>query len=309
MISFPKEADIINAISRLSNDNLLKLEDHEILQELEKFQSLALILIKIHKGSIIYRVRIADQDPFQIFTHQRELYYRTDVENINTYGRANIKNNVMFYGSIDNTNPQLAEITAYMESSSILHNQDTSKINEDLIHASQWIVEEDFEVVGIINHSKFHDHNPAAKDLSGRYLDFTKKYPEAEKALNLMIDFLAMQFAREVKKGEEWKYKVSSIFTQYLINKGFNGVLYPSVKAGGTTFNIAIHPSVADKFLRVGPIVYSEAYIKDKDILMGYNLLGKVVPAGEIKWSDVKSEHGLKNIDIKLFYKKHGFQR
>jgi hypothetical protein len=57
---------------------------------------------------------------------------------------------------------------------------------------------------------------------------------------------LADEFAKENLRGD-YDYMISAIFTQIAVNKGYDGIFYPSVRVGGKGFNIAITPQATKK--------------------------------------------------------------
>ena len=313
MLELPNKNLIIETetIERLNDENLLKLSDEEVMKELLNFKNLALIVTKIRKGDYIYRVRIQDQEehPEKRYKNKCHFNYRTDVDKIMEYGRGNLPRNSMFYGSVYATGSIeniKVHMTAYMEVSSILHNyQDTSRKHE-FFYTSKWQVKEDFEVVAIINHEKFQKNNEPAKYLASKYNEFAKELKEDASNLNLMINYIAEQYAREVKKDENWKYKISANYTQYLLSKGITGVLYPSVKTEGESFNIVMPPDKADELLNLTGVALSESHTIGKKSLIGHCLFGRIDNIGNVIWRDVAPKEKLENTHVKRFYKEHG---
>ena len=311
MLELPDKNVILETIERLNDESLFKLSDEEVLTELSNFKNLALIATKIKKGDYIYRVRIQDQEPDieKRYKNKCHFNYRSDVDKIKEYGRANLANNSMFYGSVYGATGILnkkAQLTAYMEVSSLLHNYEDTNIKHEFFYTSEWEAKEDFEIVAIVNHEKFHKNNESAKYLSSKYNELAMELKEDAAKLNLMIDYIAAQYAREVKKDENWKYKVSANYTQYLLSKGLTGVLYPSVKAEGESFNIAMCPERADEFLNLTGVALCESHIIGKDSLIGYCLFGRIDNSGNVMWKEVESKAKLETSSVKKFYKQHG---
>jgi hypothetical protein len=59
-------------------------------------------------------------------------------------------------------------------------------------------------------------------------------------------DYLAEEFSKE-DTDEDYQYLISALFTEMCVRRGYDGVFYPSVRSGGTGFNIAITPQATHK--------------------------------------------------------------
>src|SRR6185437_12031584 len=290
MLELPHKNLILETIEKLNDESLFKLSDEEVMKELLNFKNLAFIVTKIRKGDYIYRVRIQDQDeehPEKRYKNKCHFNYRTNVDEIKEYGRGNLPYNSMFYDSVYATGSiesKKVHMTAYMEVSSILHNYEDTNRKHEFFYTSEWQVKEDFEVVAIINHEKYQKNNESAKYLASKYNEFAKEFKEDATNLNLMIDYIAGQYAREVKKDENWKYKISANYTQYLLSKGLAGVLYPSVKAEGESFNIVMPPERADELLNLTGVALSESHTIGKESIIGHCLFGRIDNYGNVIW-------------------------
>lgn len=67
----------------------------------------------------------------------------------------------------------------------------------------------------------------------------------ADKSLKIQT-FLAEEFAKKEIRGD-FDYMISAIFTEFAIEQGYDGVIYPSVRVDGKGFNIAITPESSQK--------------------------------------------------------------
>ena len=69
-----------------------------------------------------------------------------------------------------------------------------------------------------------------------------------------LIEYMANEIGKDFKTNVEY-YKIAN-FVNYVLNvnektKNADGVIYPSVPAGGAGFNVAIRPSVVDKKIKI----------------------------------------------------------
>lgn len=53
----------------------------------------------------------------------------------------------------------------------------------------------------------------------------------------------------KAETNHDYDYLLSATFAETVVDKGLDGVLYPSVIVGGQGFNVAINPEVADSNL------------------------------------------------------------
>jgi hypothetical protein len=61
------------------------------------------------------------------------------------------------------------------------------------------------------------------------------------------LKFLAKEFSKEVKDGDNHEYYISALFSSLVSNTGVDGVLYPSVRAAGIGLCVSLHTRAADK--------------------------------------------------------------
>ncbi len=74
------------------------------------------------------------------------------------------------------------------------------------------------------------------------YASFISQYPDSEDYAKFS-EFMASEFSKPVDDSQKYNYKISSVQTKVLESKGIKSVIFPSVKAYGEEFNIAIHPN------------------------------------------------------------------
>ena len=81
-------------IDEINNADLNSVTFNKLVSKLKSFQFIPFPTAKLNVGYHIERARI--NKPYEIFTSEKELSYRTDYENIKSYGRANIPHDSLF---------------------------------------------------------------------------------------------------------------------------------------------------------------------------------------------------------------------
>ena len=111
----------------------------------------------------------------------------------------------------------------------------------------RWYVEEDINLIAIVHEDRYFEKSNYTRELVSAYANFIKSAPQEiiERSLKLQT-FLAEEFSKEEIK-EDYDYMISAIFSDLVTNRGFDGILYPSVRVGGQGFNIAITPEATSK--------------------------------------------------------------
>lgn len=91
--------------------------------------------------------------------------------------------------------------------------------------------------------------------------------------INLIYNFLKEEFTKKVQDGDENLYKLSiSIFEHLTDTEMVDGLLYPSIAANMTGFNLALKSEIADSHLKI-----SKAYIVRVDELKEKELIFTLV--------------------------------
>ena len=167
------------------------------------------------------------------------------------YQRASTPNNTMFYGAVvpEKTSDKEitnARITGAFEVAELIRNREL-KNGESDITFGKWLVQDQISLATIFDPTldyKIDYINEVKED----YLKNINSAPKEIKEKSLRyLKYLASEFSKPVKKGENHEYLISAILTEILVNSGFDGVLYPSVQTAGVGLCVAIHPRLMDK--------------------------------------------------------------
>ena len=196
--------------------------------------NLPIIQIKIDKGRAVYRCR-KHTLPFNLFTNESEISYRTDIEKIQSYGRCNTVNSSKFYGSMVSSEIKDGFVTSIFETSALM-NED--KDGHEIYTIGMWKAKEDFYIPVIPSFGKNSKENLLTKELNSWYDNIPSEY----------IDFykkIGNEFSKKVDWDNNDLYGISAITSEILLKKS-DGIAYTSVKANQKSFNVAFNPETFD---------------------------------------------------------------
>jgi len=220
------------------------------------------VINTLHAMKVITRARSGSG-----YTNKSDLSYKPQEYNKECQ-RASTPNNTMFYGTIVEEGRPIEEtrLIAASECSALLRGGiDTSGIEK--ITFGRWQVIKDIDLVSIVHKDIFSDveNNALLKELHRGYEEFIKKSPDIEENNNLIARFFAEEYSKE-NITNDYDYFLSAVFSEFVaFDLGYDGVMYPSVQAGGQIgFNVAIKPEAVDNKMRLDIIGESTLY-KNKD--------------------------------------------
>lgn len=236
-------------------DRLDKIE-YDDIKELIKtsIRHIPICLAKLHKGAAIDRVRLNRDTVF--FTSQDELSYISDPAVIREYmkefGRANKPHQPLFYGALESTKIKENRLTAYVETSSLIEDNEAVLLEGELFTLSRWRTIDELEIPEVVFSDEAIKNNPDTAVAFQKHFDWLREEPMREIALR-QLKLFSEEFAR--KKNSHHDYKISTAYADILMNEGGHpGVLYPSVKSGYQGQNIVLKPSVVDAFLQLANV-------------------------------------------------------
>ena len=192
------------------------------------------------------------------------------VKKLNSYGRANLKNQSVLYASfilptlIKETNPDVGDLVTI--SKWRLKNEDTPLI-----------------VSPIIDYAKCNDYQLR--------IEFEKALLQEPKEWQVMIFqhycLTAKHFGKYIEKGKDINYIFSAHFADKIFHEIYDGkieaIIYPSVQDAGTTSNIAIKPYVFNEKYNIDEICESVVFSNN-----GYSLFLKAIKSTHKVDSDGK---------------------
>jgi hypothetical protein len=148
--------------------------------------------------------------------------------------RCNIENKPVFYGTLElrKKNDKIVDPI------SVCSNELQIEENE-IVTIGTWKVKKSFEYCLIF---------PKSKEIEF-IEEFKKQYKNNKLTTMVLNDYLREEMGKEVKKGEEYEYKITAAFSNIVFDKGQNikAIAYPSTKLGeGIGYNIAIKKETID---------------------------------------------------------------
>ncbi len=251
-------AAIEQAINILKGLDLTKYPYNEVRKQISNIGVVGQLRVTFHPGKSIYRARPNSID--EHFYSKCQLTYKPQHFN-ETYQRASTPNMTMFYGSVlpeELESEELNESRVVPSYEAVPWLRDKSTKGHRKITYSRWFVTQEINLIAIVQHDKYYDNSSYTRRLMKDFKRFLNENADKKDETIAFTTFLANEFAKEVKIDHE--YLISAAFAQSMVEKGYDGVLYPSVKLDGTGFNVALTPQAADSKLQLGLVVECSAY-------------------------------------------------
>lgn len=212
-----------------------------------KDQTLPLIGFNLEIGTSIIRQRINKAGRY--FKTVSSLSYSPKSEN---YGRANIPGHPMFYGctfAMD-TNAPFPRIIALMETSNFAIDETTSGVERST--CGKWEV---IRPLKLLAFPFFENYVNPIQDI----LTIQKKWNEKIKDAKIskdaydIVEYMSSEISKKSVQAEDY-FKIAN-FVYYLLyikndTKHLDGIIYPSIKAEGEGYNIALKPRSVDTKLK-----------------------------------------------------------
>ncbi|MDP4208723.1 MAG: hypothetical protein Q8928_07925 [Bacteroidota bacterium] len=234
-------------IQLLKNTDLQHVSRDKIIYTLHKNGiRLPILTSIIKKGEIIERGRISHEG--RMFSSECEISYRTDIEKIDKYGRANRPFQSMFYGSSPTRDIKHPTIVLFSELVEQFRNISKSNF-ETTMTVGRWIVIDDFEVADIC----FSENYFTVDELKNRFELWVQKIQDTElneENYQNLLSFFSNEFAK-ANINNHHDYKISSIYTDYVLNEKLNGICYPSVRTDYQGRNFALLPSAVEEYMEL----------------------------------------------------------
>ncbi len=241
---------IDNLIDSLKKLDLSSYPEKEIRYLLQQIGKIPAIELTFHKGKEIMRARPNENENIR-YRRKSDFSYKPQEKN-DKYQRASTPYRTMFYASClsENLNDEniSMRITPTLES---IHKElyDNNSSFYKKISYGRWIVIEDLKLFPIIHNSNFCNKTSYLKGMKDYYnntnIEFNCPQDLIEKS-NKILSYLADEFAKEEIR-EDYDYMISAIFSESVTENCFDGIFYPSIRADGKGFNIAITPKATEK--------------------------------------------------------------
>lgn len=248
----PSISEIKFLIAEYENANLENISFDKLTVSLKRLNYIPFLTAVLYKDSYIERARI--NRPGEIFYCEKDISFRTDYENIKTYGRANSIHQSLFYGSIESDIIRHPRMINLIETSQIF--RDLDKVNVDkadfIMTVGKWRIKHEIEVVEIVfNENSIQNSKDVKKSYDTHIDKLAKDYPENIEQFKLILEFFSNQFAKkEIERDTD--YMLSVAYANFAINyKNFHGLKYPSVKSDYQGHNVVLTPIAVEEFLEL----------------------------------------------------------
>ena len=189
----------------------------------------------IKKGTLLHRATINDENTSDVENISR-LSYRTDLENIKNFGRANEPNQSIFYCAD-------RDFIAIKEVSNLNRNYCGQMYEYEIITSSIWRVIEDISVVSIFGNSNARILNELTKTIGCTIEEsYRTHFGENADEYIMLLNYLSGEYIANVGDDLD-KYKISCAFANTMYSRpDVDGVSYPSVQSCGFGINSALVP-------------------------------------------------------------------
>jgi hypothetical protein len=255
-------------LKTLSDLDLTKYPNDLVKDAIKGFRAYPLNVTECHIGNVIYRIRPNTEN--KSFVNSSDLSYKPQEYN-KTYQRASSPQATMFYGSIipqENLNSEvdMARVIAATEASNLIRNKE-SPDGVEIVSFGKWRVIDTISLGTVIYSEVDRNVTPYAKARAKYILELLEKSPALAEQGKLMMDFIAAEFSKKEIRGD-FDYIISALFTERIIEKGFDGVIYPSVRAEEKGMNVAILPRVVENKMRLEGVVECKVHKQGNQILV-----------------------------------------
>jgi len=250
--NIPKIDELKKSIQKFKKCNLSKIGHGKLWQTLEnEFGFIPFLKRTIDQGEID-RARINNKIG-EIFTSENEISYREDINNINSYGRANAPFQSIFYGAIPTNEIKYPRITSLIETSEIFRDIPKNKFIDAhfIMTLGKWEIKKPLNVIDLI-YNKHNVENIEDIQISNEDAKkmIAKNFPDHIEQIELILEFFSDEFAKSNIRSDN-DYKISCIYSQMAISQGVDGIIYPSVRTKAMGYNIALTPLSVNSSLQL----------------------------------------------------------
>lgn len=218
-----------------------------------ELSGLPLLTLTIRKGQKIFRCRnIKKVSDYPLF--EKDISYRSDIDNITNIGRCNWERSSRFYGSIQSGDLP-GDVTAIAEISNLMRRDEEGS---ELYAVGVWKAKEDFNLMVIKPPSSIISESKIINEIRNAFNDALKND-------NLSVDqieFLELygkEMVQKVAPDENDKYTISSLISETILNYQ-PGMIYTSVQSDHKGLNVVMKPKEFDKYFFLETVVIGEFY-------------------------------------------------
>ncbi|WP_394677339.1 RES domain-containing protein [uncultured Sphingobacterium sp.] len=261
--------EIRRNLQKLKEMDLGAISYNEIINIINREILLPVVVTEVRAGNFIERVRINRKN--EIFTSKNELSYRTDIENIKTFGRANAPGSSIFYGAVISSPIQLPRIVALAETEEVLRGKEKGMVDKDiLITISRWQIIKNMHLSEMVFKRDRIANTPEIEKAYQFHLKlFRENMPEENvQILISILEFYSEEFAKP-KITTDADYKISAAYAESIFKTGrVHGIIYPSVRTDYEGSNVALLPQTVDEHLQFEEAFITHVRIRGKKVFL-----------------------------------------
>ena len=240
----------------------------------------------IYLGTIISRCRKDAPN------RNKESFGCKPAELVNDFQRASIPHESVFYGAVGDSNSEDGDFIAMLETSKL--HRDKLARGQEVIYVSRWRVTKEIDPA-LICHPNVYVDSRSNGFVNEMQRNYKRRLPDCrvEKdfipTFDMLVEFVARQFAKRVREGENFQYMISAYFAHFSLKKD-EGIIYPSVQSKGRLgYNVALKQDVVDNNLE---FISAEKHIlyKADDYML--------VPANIYSSEHLAASLGISSIEI-----------
>jgi hypothetical protein len=220
-----------------------------LLSSLGRF---AFIESTLHPGNEFIRARVLRNE--ETIAKVQDLSFKPQQFN-KTYQRASTPNKTMFYASLlqPDFQPQgfkaMARAVGLLETLPAMRDKQSKGIWK--MAYGKWTNIKDLKLAAICYKKDFSLKNPRTEFLYNAFNEQLAEIGDMKDASLMITDYLAYEYAKEVPLGDHESYMISAIFSEICIEKGFDGIIYPSVRTVGEGINLATTSEFVDQHMKL----------------------------------------------------------
>lgn len=242
----------------------------------------------IYPGTIISRCRKGTPD----LNINKESFGCKPAKLVYDFQRASIPHESVFYGAVGDINSEAGDFIAMLETSKL--HRDKLARGQEAIYVSRWRVTKEIGPALICHPNVYVDSSPNGF-VNEMQRNYKRMLPDCQveqdfiPTFDKVVEFMARQFAKRVREGENFQYMISAYFAHFSLKKD-EGIIYPSVQTKGMLgYNVALNQDVVDNNL---VFIGAEKHIlyKADDYML--------VPANTYSSEHLAASLGISSIDI-----------
>ncbi|MFT6983032.1 MAG: hypothetical protein ACJAUD_001803 [Crocinitomicaceae bacterium] len=242
--------DVKEVIIQLQNLDLKSTHINDIVDLFIQVGQTININVKIPPGSILLRAR-SNNTKHPRFTKVSQLSIKSEEYNT-TFQRASTPYKTMFYG-VWMSSPLSQDKIAIMRATGVYEItpqiRPTNASFKGKTTFGYWTVKKNLNAMAIMHNEVYATRNAYTKELVSAYeKQIGKCDTQIKKNSLLLYNFLAKEFSKEEIR-DDYDYMISSVFSDAASRGDIDGIIYPSARAEGTCFNIAICESSMHKLV------------------------------------------------------------